>query len=81
MIKNIFLALFAFSLVLAGPSFSLIKKGEENKYTDEDKNLVKDIYMRAAKCFMDAAVNQVNNTGIPDTFGLTISYDIEEKES
>ena len=31
MIKNIFLALFAFSLVLAGPSFSLIKKGEENK--------------------------------------------------
>ena len=33
MIKNIFLALFAFSLVLAGPSFSLIKKGEENKET------------------------------------------------
>lgn len=31
MIKNIFLALFAFSLVLAEPSFSLIKKGEENK--------------------------------------------------
>lgn len=31
MIKNIFLTLFAFSLVLAGPSFSLIKKGEENK--------------------------------------------------
>lgn len=59
----------------------LPKKGEENKYTDEDKKLVKDIYLRAAKCFMDAAVNQVNNTGIPDTFGLTISYDIEEKES
>ncbi|MCI6662030.1 M99 family carboxypeptidase catalytic domain-containing protein [Campylobacter sp.] len=31
MIKNIFLTLFAFSLVLAEPSFSLIKKGEENK--------------------------------------------------
>lgn len=31
MIKNILLALFAFSLVLAEPSFSLIKKGEENK--------------------------------------------------
>ena len=31
MIKNIFLALFAFSLVLAEPSFSLIKKREENK--------------------------------------------------
>ena len=31
MIKNIFLALFAFNLVLAEPSFSLIKKGEENK--------------------------------------------------
>lgn len=31
MIKNIFLALFAFSSVLAAPSFSLIKKGEENK--------------------------------------------------
>ena len=59
----------------------LPKKGEENNYTDEDKNLVKDIYMRAAKYFMDAALKQVNDTGIPNTFGLTVSYDIKEKES
>ena len=59
----------------------LPKKGEENKYTDEDKNLVKDIYMRAAKYFMDTAITQVNNTGIPSTFGWTISYDIEENKS
>lgn len=59
----------------------LPKKGEENKYTEEDKNLVKDIYMRAAKYFMDTAMKQVNDTGIPNTFGWTISYDIKEKES
>ena len=59
----------------------LPKKGEENKYTDEDKNLVKDIYMRAAKYFMEAAMKQVNDTGIPNTFGWTISYDIKENES
>ena len=59
----------------------LPKKGEENKYTDEDKNLVKDIYMRAAKYFMEAAMKQVNDTGIPSTFGWTISYDIKERES
>ena len=59
----------------------LPKKGEENKYTDEDKNLVKDIYMRAAKYFMEAAMKQVNDTGIPSTFGWTVSYDIKEKES
>lgn len=47
----------------------LPKKGEENKYTDEDKSLVKDIYMRAAKYFMEAAMKQVNDTGIPNTFG------------
>ena len=47
----------------------LPKKGEENKYTDEDKNLVKDIYMRAAKYFMEAAMKKVNDTGIPNTFG------------
>ena len=59
----------------------LPKKGEENKYTDEDKNLVKDIYMRAAKYFMEAAMKQINDTGIPNTFGWTISYDIKENES
>ena len=37
--------------------------------------------MRAAKHFMEAAIKQVNNTGIPNTFGLTISYDIKENES
>ena len=59
----------------------LPKKGEEDKYTEEDKSLVKDIYMRAAKYFMDTAVTQVNNTGIPNTFGWTVSYDIKENES
>ena len=59
----------------------LPSKGEENKYTDEDKNLVKDIYMRAVKYFMETAIKQVNDTGIPNTFGLTISYDIKENES
>lgn len=59
----------------------LPRKGEENKYTEEDKNLVKDIYMRAAKYYMEAAMEQVNNTGIPNTFGWTISYDIKENES
>ena len=37
--------------------------------------------MRAAKYFMEAAIKQVNDTGIPSTFGLTISYDIKENES
>lgn len=37
--------------------------------------------MRAAKYFMDAAMKQVNDTGIPNTFGWTISYDIKENES
>ena len=59
----------------------LPKKGDENKYSDEDKNLVKDIYMRAAKYFMEEAMRQVNDTGIPNTFGWTISYDIKENES
>ena len=59
----------------------LPKKGEENKYTEEDKNLVKDIYMRAAKYYMETAMEQVNKTGIPNTFGWTISYDIKENES
>ena len=59
----------------------LPRKGEENKYTEEDKNLVKDIYMRAAKYYMEAAMEQVNKTGIPNTFGWTISYDIKENES
>ena len=59
----------------------LPRKGEENKYTDEDKNLVKDIYMRAARYYMETAMRQVNDTGIPDTFGWTISYDIKENKS
>ena len=59
----------------------LPERGKEAEYSDEDKNLVKDIYIRAAKCFMDAAINQVNKTGIPNTFGLNISYDIKERES
>ena len=59
----------------------LPRKGEENKYSEEDKNLVKDIYMRAAKYYMEAAMEQVNKTGIPNTFGWTISYDIKENES
>ena len=59
----------------------LPRKGEENKYTEEDKNLVKDIYMRAAKYYMETAMEQVNKTGIPNTFGWTISYDIKENES
>lgn len=59
----------------------LPKKGEEDKYTDEDKNLVKDIYMRAAKYFMEAAMKRVNDTGIPNTFGWAISYDIKENKS
>lgn len=37
--------------------------------------------MRAAKYFMEAAIKQINNTGIPNIFGLTISYDIKENES
>ena len=59
----------------------LPRKGEENKYTEEDKNLVKDIYLRAAKYYMETAMEQVNKTGIPNTFGWTISYDIKENES
>ena len=40
-----------------------------NLLSKEDKNLVKDIYMRAAKYYMETAMEQVNNTGIPNTFG------------
>lgn len=48
-----------------------------SKYTEYDKNLVKDIYIRAAKAYMDSAMRQVNNTGIPALFNLNIVYDVE----
>lgn len=50
-----------------------------SKYSDYDKSLVKDIYIRAAKAYMEGAKEQVNNTGIPSLFNLDVSYEIKDK--
>lgn len=49
-----------------------------SKYSEYDKGLVKHIYIRAAKSYMDEALKNVRNTGIPALFNLNISYDVKE---
>lgn len=46
-------------------------------YTEYDKSLCREVYMIAAKRYMDNAVVSLTNSGILSTFGVDVKYEIQ----
>lgn len=58
--------------------YNVVQPGDTSQvYSERDKSLCKEVYMIAAKQYMDNAINTLNNTGILSTFGVNVTYEIK----
>lgn len=58
--------------------YNVIQPGDNSQvYSEHDKSLCKEVYMIAAKQYMDNVINTLNNTGILSTFGVNVTYEIK----
>lgn len=58
--------------------YNVVQPGDNSQvYTEHDKSLCREVYMIAAKQYMDNAINTLNNTGILSTFGVNVTYEIK----
>lgn len=58
--------------------YNVVQPGDNSQvYSEHDKSLCKEVYMIAAKQYMDNTINTLNNTGILSTFGVNVTYEIK----
>ena len=58
--------------------YNVVQPGDNSQvYSEHDKSLCREVYMIAAKQYMDNAINTLNNTGILSTFGVNVTYEIK----
>lgn len=58
--------------------YNIVQPGDNSQvYSEHDKSLCREVYMIAAKQYMDNAINTLNNTGILSTFGVNVTYEIK----
>ena len=46
-------------------------------YSDYDKNLCKEVYIIAARQYMESAIKQITDSGILSNFGVKVTYEIK----
>ena len=56
----------------------LPSKDDLPKYTDYDKSLVSHVYKNAVLSFMNQKLDEINATGIPQTFNWSVKYELQE---
>ena len=47
------------------------------EYSDYDKELCKEVYIKLVKIHMDKTITELTNSGILNTFGVNISYEVK----
>ena len=61
--------------------YNIIQRSDTQVYSDYDKELCKEIYIRQANAYMTKTVSQIENCDYGTTFNLGVKFEVYEKDN